>query len=219
MELDQAAPALKLLANQLSGVQACEEGGAFRLGALPPFDRVWVQVRRRWQWPRDRPASLARSSAASLPPLRSAARLPLPPVVPPRTCRRSSSSAAPPTRTNPQGTVQRKVAGSLKLDDGTGVFDCTVGGAAPGVEADTVVPGAFVLLIGKLQCKREGGGNRFNIKALKVCLCCCDGTRCGRRGCWHVGAATWVLRWVAALPLHPPAPPFLPPLLHRSSST
>lgn len=111
--------------------------------------------------------------------------------------------------------MQRKVAGSLKVDDGTGVFDCTVGGPAPGVDADTVGPGAFVLLIGKLQCRHEGGGNRFNIKAHKVGA--------------DVGAGVWVLLGAECSSTHladdsSPArtvlrPPMLPPSHPASSST
>lgn len=68
--------------------------------------------------------------------------------------------------------MQRKVAGSLKLDDGTGSIDCTVSGAGggPGVEIDSIGPGTFVLVQGKLQARQVANGPRqFTIKAQKVC--------------------------------------------------
>jgi len=69
-----------------------------------------------------------------------------------------------------QGTVKQKLAGTLRLDDGTGAVDCLCGVKdQPGLEIDRCAPGAYVLVQGKVLAKAAGGDRQqLFIKAQKV---------------------------------------------------
>ena len=65
------------------------------------------------------------------------------------------------------------LAGGVTLDDGTGEVEVAVGlgPARPGLRIDTVQLGSYVLAIGKLVARKQGGGTHLNIKAQKVGAC------------------------------------------------
>ena len=115
------------------------------------------------------PAAAARShatackSTAALRPCSFAPPAPLPRPSPPRT----------------QGTVHTKLSGALKLEDGTGTVDVIApvaaaaasasgGGDPPGLELSSVQLGDYVLVVGKLLRRAQGGRQTLHIKAHKV---------------------------------------------------
>ena len=94
----------------------------------------------------------------------SAATRALPPTPPPL------PTACPPCPPTFQGTVKQKLAGTLRLDDGTRAVDCLCGVKdQPGLEIDSCAPGAYVLIQGKLLAKPAAGDRQqLLIKAQKV---------------------------------------------------
>lgn len=101
---------------------------------------------------------------------------PLPP--PPLAARSCLCRTSPPRPPAPaQGTVKQKLAGTLRLDDGTGAVDCLCGVKdQPGLEIDSCAPGTYVLVQGKVLAKPAAGDRQqLLIKAQKVggghCAC------------------------------------------------
>ena len=100
-----------------------------------------------------------------------------PPLAAAAACRRSPLLTSTPYPPPPQGTVKQKLAGTLRLDDGTGAVDCLCGVKdQPGLEIDRCTPGAYVLVQGKVLAK-QGAGDRQQllikaqkVGALKLCM-------------------------------------------------
>lgn len=103
-----------------------------------------------------------------------------------------------------QGTVRQKLIGSVRLDDGTGLVDCVVGGggAAPGLELDSISPGAYCLAVGKLLSRQQDGCLHFHVKAHKVGH---------KKGSWVLGGSAR-----RRLRLAHPCPPLQPLPARRS---
>ena len=66
--------------------------------------------------------------------------------------------------------MSQTCAGAVTLDDGTGQVDLSLGlsRANPGLEIDDVRLGSYVLAIGKLVARKQGGGTHLNIRPQKV---------------------------------------------------
>ena len=134
-----------------------------------------------------------------------------------------------PTAPAVQGTVKRTAGSVVKVDDGTGLLDLLVtssAASAPGSDAASVGPGAYVLAQGRLQARPAPGGAalEYSVKVHKVCAVCAGAAAALAAGCcaWRAGGrprtpqASPVPAAASHLTAHPPAAHCLPTRPHAS---
>ena len=103
-----------------------------------------------------------------------------------------------------QGTVFQTVAGAVTLDDGTGTVEVSLGlaRAGPGLEIGTVQLGSYVLVIGRLVARKQGGGTHLSIRPKKVGAAC--GGSLGQRRAACVPLTGMECRHASSFPFSPP---------------